>query len=312
MEYWGDLSTADRKKLEALIGQWAMHDPDAAVAWARGLRHPQQREVGLTYIAAALAESDPQRAFDIYAEQEAVTHELAGRRILDLVTKLSGEAVAKGPEALLELQRRMPRNETDMIMGVEVTYPDGFDYAAMLDGLAESEKSGQADWPYALSSPLGQWAVKDPDKAFSYISAKAGEGHRFQFHDLTTKLEGRWGATATNEWLGQKIASLDPAGRKSFMEQSGILNSPGSLVRVINGVTDTAAANELRYEAIQSTASTTPRNFEVLADLPTDEKIAIISRLRGLKQTGLLKSVMTRWEIPQGEMDRLLESARLP
>lgn len=309
---WGDLSSADRKKLEALIGQWALQDPDAALTWARGLRHPQQREVGLTYIAATLAESNPQRAFDIYAEQEKVTGWLGRDKILALITRLSAEAVAKGPQALLDLQRRIPQNETNGITGVTVTYPEGFDYARMLDGLAESEKNGSGDWPYEMSSPLGQWAVKDPDAAFAYISTKAGEGYRFQFYDLTGELEGKWGATATNEWLGQKISSLDPAARKSFMELSGIINSPGSLAGIINGVTDTAAANDLRYEAIQSTASTTPRNFEVLADLPNEEKIAIISRLRGMKQTEYLRSMMVKWEIPQAEMDRLLESARLP
>jgi len=309
---WGDLSSSDRKKLKALIEQWALHDREAALAWARGLRHPQQREVGLTYIAAALAEIDPKRALDIYAEQEEVTLWLGRDKLLALITKLSAEAVARGPQALLDLQRRIPQNETSGIMGVDVTYPDGFDYAVMLDGLAESGKNGRASWPYQMSSPLGQWAMKDPDGAFSYISKKADAGTHFQFYDLTERLEGKWGGTSTNEWLGQKISSLDPASRKSFLELSGILNSPGSLVGVINGVADATAANELRYEAIQSTASTTPRNFEVLADLPTDEKIAIISRLRGLKHTDLLKSVMTKWEIPQGEIDRLLESAKLP
>ncbi|WAC19278.1 hypothetical protein OVA24_18795 [Luteolibacter sp. SL250] len=309
---WGDLSAADRAKLEALIGEWALDDPEAALSWARGLRHPQQREVGLTYIAAALADGDPHRAFGIYAEQEKVTHTLAEGKILALITKLCGEAVANGPQALLDLQRRIPRNETNGITGVNVVYPDGFDYAAMLDGLAESAKNGQGEWPYELSSPLSQWAVKDPDAAFSYISSMVGDGRRFQFHDLTERLVDRWGATATNEWVGRKISSLAPAGRRAFLEMSGIINSPGSLVSVINGVTDTATANELRYEAIQATASTTPRNFEVLADLPTEEKIAIISRLRGLKQTDYLKSMMTKWEIPPEKIDLLLDAVRMP
>ncbi|RYD37605.1 MAG: hypothetical protein EOP87_03225 [Verrucomicrobiaceae bacterium] len=307
---WGDLSAPDRAKLEALIGEWAINDPQAALAWARGLRHPQQREVGLTYIAAALAESDPHKAFEIYTEQEAVTHGFAELKILDLITRLSAEAVAKGPQALLEMQRRIPRNETNGITGVEVVYPDGFDYATMLDGLAESAKNG--DWPYELSSPLSQWAVKDPDGAFAYISSKVGEGNRFRFYDLTERLVDRWGASATIEWVGQKISSLEPAARKEFLQMSGILNSPGSLVDVINGVTDPATANELRYEAIQSTASTTPRNFEVLTDLPTGEKIAIISRLRGLKHTDHLKTLMVKWEIPREQIDPLLKTVILP
>ena len=314
---WGELSEEDQKRLEALIGQWAIRDRESALAWARSLHHPLQREVGLTSIAAALAESDPKAAFDIYAEQDKVTSWLGREKIHNLITALSKDAVAKGPQALLDLIRRIPENETNGIDGVSIRYPDGFDYAAMLDGLAEigigiHAKGDDSSKPYEPESPLGQWAVKDPDAAFSYFSTKATDGYRLDLGDLTADLTEKWGRDATRTWLGEKVSALDSAGRKAFLEGTGVLNSPSQLIDVINGIRDPSLANEFRYEALQATSGTTPRNFDVLADLPLDEKLEIVTRLRGMKQTGYLQSMLTTWEVPRDRIDSILKDVSLP
>ena len=81
---------------------------------------------------------------------------------------------------------------------------------------------------------------------------------------------------------------------------------------VINGIRDPSLATEFRYEALQATSGTTPRNFDVLADLPLDEKLEIVTRLRGMKQTGYLQSMLTTWEVPRDRIDSIIKDVSLP
>ena len=308
---WGTLSAEDQGRLEALIGEWALRDADAALAWARSLRQPQQREVGLTSIAAALAESDPHRAFDIYAEQERVTLWLGREKIEKLISTLSKEATMQGPQALLDLFRRIPENDTNGVMGLGIDYPEGFDYAAMLDGLAESGigihgPGEDSSKPFEPQSPLRRWAVKDPDAAFSYFLSKTGSGYRLHLGDLTQEMEEKWGRDATQAWLGEKVAALDSSQRLELIKGTGILNHPSQLENLINGIEDPSIAQEVRYEALQASAGSVLRNFQLLANLPLDEKLQVVGRLRGVKDTEYLESILTTWDVPRERIDAIV------
>ncbi len=303
---WGVLSAQDQRKLEVLIGKWAGRDPDAALAWVRNLRHPQQRELGLSSIAAALATTDPERAFEVYTEQERVTLWVGRERIEPLLSRLFQEKAAMGPHALLDMIRRLPENGTNGITGLAIQYPEGFDYAALLDGLAEAGIGTEGAKPYEPTSPLRQWAVEDPDAALDYLVSSVNTGTRFTLGDLTADMKVKWGREPTQAWLGGKVAAMDSAQRQAFFKGTMLLNHPTQLAEVIGGIADHAEAQEVRYEALQAGVDGAPLNFTLLADLPTEQKLEVLGRLRGMEDTALLEQMLSVWEIPAERIGPLL------
>ncbi|MBK1882980.1 hypothetical protein JIN85_11175 [Luteolibacter pohnpeiensis] len=316
---WGKLSNEDYYRLQALIDEWAQRDSDGALAWVRSLRQPQQRSAGLSCIAAALAETDPQRAFDIYTEQDTVYFSLGREKLLKLITDLSQEATAAGPKALIELWKRIPKNGTNGTMGFSLNYPDGFDYAEMMDlmaneGIGLYQQSGDSnDKPIEPTSPLAEWAVKDPNAAFDYLVEKLGSGMRLDaYWSLTGKMKEKWGNEATQVWLGQQFASLDTTQRSDFLKGTMMLNYPGQLKSMIDHIPDPSTAQEARYEAMQAGIEKGLTNFDILTDLPTDQKLEVIERLRGYEDTNYLEKTLINWDIPRDRIDAILQHATEP
>ena len=316
---WGTLTDKDWNRLEVLIGEWALKDPDAALAWARNLRQPQQRSAGLCCIAAALAETDPHRAFEIYAEQETVFLGLGREKILKMVTKLSQDAIKDGPQALMELWRRIPQNGTNGTMGFDLSYPDDFDYAGMMDLMSEEgmglyKPSGKSnDKPIEPQSPLAEWAVREPSAAFDYILDKFEDGMRLDgYWSLTNKMKEKWGNEATQNWIGEQVAGMDPTQRAAFMKGTMMLNYPGQLKNMIDHIPDSSVAQQVRYETMQSGIPNGPGNFEILADLPTNEKLEVIGKLRGFQDTAYLEKMLNTWDVPNGQIESILKQATRP
>lgn len=311
---WGGMNRQQQEALFTLISEWARRDPKAALAWAHSLRQPTQREVGLISIAAAIAEKDPRAGFEVYSELPEVRTSLGTAVLEKMFNSLYQEAAGKGPAGVLEFARRIPKNETNMIMGIRMDYPEGFDFATLADGLSKITSDSRTRLPFEPTSVLGAWALRDPDAAFDHVIAQSANGQRQDIVSLASSISEKSGSLEGEEWMGGKLASLGPEEQFNLIKQSDLLNSPGILRRYIAAFPGDEAAAEFQFQVIRASSDGTyGPGLEVLNDIPeVGDRVAMISRLRGIKDATALRSAMKGWNVPSERIEQVVAEVLRP
>ena len=282
------------------------------MAWARALSQPQQREVGLVSIAAAVARNDPRAGFEIYAELDEVATPMGGRMLSFMMRTVYNEAARQGIPALLDVVKRTPLNKTRSGEQIEITYPEGTDFKALMDGLlAIKTPEGK---PFEPSNPLGPWGLKDADAAFAYVTLRASEGQRLDLGGMVYELGEKWGTIEAKRWMGAKLASLKPAEQRALLSQADLLSSPGILRTYIAEMPTPEAAAEFRFQVIQYSAEKKFNpGYEVLNDVPdVKERVAMIERLRDVKDDRGIRMFLKNWEIPADRIDQITKTVSQP
>jgi hypothetical protein len=308
---WGGMSDKQLEQLVVLIADWAGKDLDGALAWARGLENPKQREVGLVSIAAKVAKTDPKAAFEIYAELDEVTTE-AGKYLSVMMRTLYNDAAKQGVEAILDVVSRTPLNKTRSGERIEISYPEGTDFKSLMDGLlAIATPEGK---PFEPSNPLGSWGLKDSDAAFAYITLRTSEGQRLELDGMVYELGEKWGTVEAKRWMGTKLASLNPAEQWALLSEGNLLNSPGILRSYIAEMPTAEAADDFRYQVIKFSADRKFHpGYEILNDVPdVQERVAMIERLRDVKDDRGIRMFLKNWEIPVDRIDRIVKTVAQP
>lgn len=308
---WGGMDEEQVGQLMCLMEAWAEQDAEGALAWARRLDVPRQREIALTGVAVAIGKKDPMAGFEIYTEVGEVNVHINSDLLSRMMDEVYQQATAKGVDTLLDIARRTPENKTRMLESVSIDYPEGFDFAKLIDGLAKvssPEGGGRILRSFTPSSPLGKWALRDPDAAFGYALERTGEGRYVSLDEVDYEMARKSGTTEAVRWMGEKLASLERDQLEALLPQSGLLNSPGRL-RNYAGVMPEAAANELRFQAIKAS----PYAIEVLQDVPSvEDRVAMIERLRGVQKPGLIRSALQQWKVPQDRIDEVMKTVTQP
>ena len=309
---WGSLSSEEVTRLQLLIGEWAQKDPEGALAWARALKQPQQREVGLCSIAIAVGEKDPQAGFGILAELEKVTMlELFMGNLTEVVQKTCANAAKDGPDALREALRRIPEGDR-WTMGLTIEYPPGFDFHGLMEGMKDDGYFNLADRPSRAMAldPLSQWAAADGDAAFSYLVENAKSGSTYNFHELTDKMAETRGKHDAREWLGEKLAALDSAQRQQLALGSMSLHHSPPLEEIIRAMPTPELQMELRQDLLQAGISSgNTINFELLSELPDLEtRLATLEQLHGMDgDSEEVVDQLRKWNVPQERIDGIME-----
>jgi len=313
---WGSLSREEQTRMELLIGEWARKDPEGALAWARNLRHPQQRELGLTCIAAAIGYKDPEKGFEIYTELEKVQMP-SDYALMNVVSGTYKKAAENGPEALLAIMKRVPTNEArGGGYAFPVTYPPGFDFATMMDGLQEAGyfKFHNTDPRkyYSITGTLAEWAMRDREAAFTYLTQHAKDGTSYDFQQMAAWMEEKQGKAQTQAWLGEKLSALDSTQRKELIKGSLLSSSPDELNRFIEAMPTPEAATELRYEILQSAGEAGwGGKYGILNEVPEiEDRLAVIERLENMRDTDRLEAQLKDWQVPQERIDGIVEKVK--
>jgi len=304
---WGGMDDRQVKQLMLLMETWADQDPQGALEWARGLEVPRQREIALTGAAVAIGKDDPMAGFEIYTEVEAVNVQIDSDPLRPMMDEVYRLAAAKGVDALLEIVRRTPENKTRTRPMVSIDYPEGFDFARFIDGLATVNLPDGKVWisrSFTPPDPLGRWALRDADAAFDHALTRTGEGRHMSVDEMDREMSQKSGNTEAVRWMGEKLASLESARLAALLPRSGLLNSPGR-IREYAAVMPEAAAQEFRFHVIQAS----PYLIEMLQDVPgMEERMAVIERLRGVKEPGFIRSAMKQWQVPQERIDKVMQT----
>jgi hypothetical protein len=304
---WGGMSGQQVGQLMFLMETWAEQDAEGALAWARGLDVSRQREIALTGVAVVIGNKDPMAGFEIYTEVGEVNVQIENGPLRPMMDEVYRLAAAKGVDALLEIVRRTPENKTRTLPRVSIDYPEGFDFARFIDGLATVNRTDGKVWlsrSFTPPDPLGRWALRDADAAFDHALTRTGEGRYASVDEMDREMAQKSGNTEAVRWMGDKLASLEPAQLAALLPRSGLLNSPGRL-RGYAEIMPEAAAQEFRVQAIQAS----PYLIEILQDVPgMEERMAVIERLRGVKEPGFIRSAMNQWQVPQERIDKVMQA----
>lgn len=304
---WGGMSEQQVGQLMFLMETWAERDAEGALAWARGLEVSRQREIALTGVAVVIGKTDPMAGFEIYTEVGEVNVQIDSDPLRPMMDEVYRLAAAKGVDALLETISRTPENKMRIHPRVSIDYPEGFDFAGFIDGLAAVNRPDGKVWisrSFTPPDPLGRWALRDADAAFDHALARTGEGRYASMDEMDREMSEKSGTTEAVRWMGDKLASLEPGQLAALLPRSGLLNSPGRL-RSYAAVMPEAAAQEFRVQAIQAS----PYLIEMLQDVPgMEERMEVIERLRGVKEPGFIRSAMKQWQVPQERIDKVMQT----
>ncbi len=312
---WGGMSDKQLEQLMVLIADWAGKDLDGALAWARSLENPKQREVGLIGIAAKLAKDDPKAAFEIYAELEEVSTN-AGNSLSEMMRKLYNDAAKQGVEAVLDLARRTPQNRTNISEGIGIEYPPDFDFRALIDGLIKTTELGGISEllkPFAPNHPFGSWADRDADAAFEYIVDGTAQGQFLRWSDIPYELGKKWGTMEVDRWMGAKLAALSPAEQKALLSKSDLTHSPGTLRKYITNMPTEEAAAEFRFQYMDRTKEFLQVSLEVLNDVPeVQDRVVAIERLRGVTDDRPLRHYLSNLNLAADRIDQIVRTVSQP
>lgn len=302
---WGTLSNDDIARMQSLMGEWASKDPEGALAWARSLRHPTQRELGLSCIAAAIGQKDPEAGFAIYTEVEKVTIKGLNDILYGVVSQVCDRAAKESPAALLEVMGRIPKSE-NFGSSVHVGFPNGFDFEALLSGMTDAgyfKRENRTYGAFYLEGPLSEWAARDREAAFAFLTDHVSADSRYDLIGLSQKLAETSSQSQTKEWLGGKLAAMDPAQRQALVIGSLLGYSSFYLNPIIEMMPTREASADLIYDILQANNNAGwTMDLDLLNQMPEmEERIAIIERLQGLRDDEAidLASLLRKWDIPQ-------------
>ncbi len=313
---WGGMSDKQLEQLVVLIADWAGKDLDGALAWARGLENPKQREVGLVSIAMKVAETDPKAAFEIYAELDEVTTD-TGNYLSEMMQTLYNDAAKQSVEAMLNLAARTPRNGTSGSMGVYIDYPAGFDFRALVDGLVKTTELGgnhELYKPFSPGDPFGAWALRDADAAFGYIVDQTSAGQHLRWSGMPYTLGKKWGSLEADRWMGAKLAALSADEQRGLLAESDLTHSTGTLRKYIMNMPTEEAATEFRLLYLDTTKNgMLAHGLEILNDVTdVQERVAIVERLRDVKNDFGLRPALNNWGIPADRIDQIIKTVSQP
>lgn len=308
---WGGMTGEQAERLVSVISAWAEKDPEKALAWARGLDLPRQREIGLCSVAGVVGKKDPMAGFGIYAEIGMVTRPVNSDALDNMMREVFKMAVEKGADGLLDIANRTPRNQETGAMIVQVEYPTAFDFARLLDGLApmgSGDVPGRFLKPIVPTEPLAVWASRDPEAAFGYVADRTGEGGKVYLGGFIEEMEKRSGSQETERWMGGKLAAMPPEQAATFVSGAGLLWDPDELRKYIAAMPEEAMP-ELQFQILNTSGGSA---LEILQDLPVEDRLEMVERLRDVKEPGHIRKYLREWHVPQDRIEGIVRTVTSP
>jgi hypothetical protein len=215
------LGYALRSDIDELIVRWGKEDFDGAWAWAdacanRGLAAHVQGE-----LLDQLVETDPDRAFEMYLAGVKDDEDFGS----GVPGKILGTKVGDGPAVVLDFLARMPKDSS--VSGVTLQYPDGFDFAALLDGMKVFYQGNHDGRPPVMPSNVMEvWSASDPTAAHAWWLANGKIGFE-GWGEILDSLDGQQGPQASATWAADRWSEATPEQRENMAKElNGWMGAP--------------------------------------------------------------------------------------
>ncbi len=198
-----------RRVFDEILNAWAARDFDAAWQWSRADVKRGTGDFVKRALLRALAETDPDRALELYLAEKA---EGSG---ISPPAGLLDASVRRGADSAISMLERLPKGNSSF--GSEPEYPADFDFAAFLAGAKNLIDPKTGNGPPTFPANLFQvWSERDPEAAHAaFLSLGKNGGLPFNsWDDILDGVEKSAGAKAVGAWAAEKIQAADPVMRE--------------------------------------------------------------------------------------------------
>lgn len=318
----GGLDNNGWLKLGKLLDAWAAEDFDGACRWAENVRDPVMREMGISGLAGAISEADPHRAFELFITNGDFNQGIHDGRLMTMMSRLSAEAAAKGPEALFALWEKVPHSKetVNSMRGVGLTVNEGADFPAMLNAMAkvkQEEKVAGTDRPVFLYGVMEQWAKKDPAAATDYLMSRARDDNGYiqsEFEELQSVIRKGEGAEAADRWTVDLLKGLSADEQGKFLVKAALLNPPEKIPDLMKRWGTPEETDRLIASAMQASVDLDEgRDVTlVLRALPMERRLEFVSSLRGVKDFTRIRDDLRSWKIDESRIAEIESAVKAP
>lgn len=297
-------------KAWSLIDAWVAEDFDSAWGWANSIQQPATREFVIKAISGSLAKTDPARAFECLVSNGDFRSSMNDDRLVDLITGLSKESLARSPEDFVAFWKKMPAamKSVNSFVGVGAEPPPGTDFLALQSAM-DRELGGELQRPINPYGIMSAWAKADPDAAVDYLFSRvaAGERIRGQWSEVRSVISETKGSGAANQWTLDMLRDLPEGQRGAFLIAADYQNTPSALLDIVRaGATEEESA-AIYGETLQAGVDE-GRDWGIrtlLSSLPMEERIRYLKELRGEKAYEAVKKHTTGWNLSEAQMEEI-------
>lgn len=307
----GGLDSETVRKAWSLIDAWVAEDFDSAWAWANSIQQPASREFVIKAIAGSLAESDSAKAFECLVSNGAFISSFNDDRLVNLITGLSKESLAQGPEKFVEFWKKIPSatERVNAFVGVTVDPPPGTDFQA-LQGAIDRELGKEMERPINPSGVMAAWTKADRGAAVDYVFARAAAGQeiRDQWGEVRNTLVKEYGSAAASEWTMGLLRELPEGERGRFFLAAQYQNMPGAFFDLLRsgGGSEEETATYLRETLQAGVDEGRPWGIStLLSSLPVEERIRHAKELHGQKAFEAVKANSASWNLTESQLEEI-------
>ncbi len=311
----GGLGNEGRARLRILLGDWAERDFEGVRNWADGLGDPVIREMALTALAAALAEKDPERAFECLAANGEFHQDLMGHHSLyELMRKLSADAIAEGPEAFAALWSRLPVGKSSMetASGFDVSLGDDVDFVAYADALRKIREMGRH--PIYPGGVMKEWAKRDAEAATEYVleAGLSGRVH-YEWWELGQVIEQERGLREVGGWTVEMLRRVPEERRAEFFLNAGMLGAPERVLGADQEYYQPGEKEALARDMLQGAAKRGWWEWgKILEAVEPERRMEVLLQVRGAESVGDLQSYLEGQGYAAERIEEVIAVVRRP
>ena len=232
-----------------IVNQWMEKEPEAAMAWARGLEDPGLKTAALSQAASSLAQTHPEEAWNLLQEvmipNESPTNRSSLHLITNTLTTLEREqpGFVKEHGALEQLLAMIPGHlPSEIIQSLAssdpawiaeiVTKHSDLDYSrfptnTMVETWVDHDPAAAANWvagiedetlaASAQSNLVSHWAQSDPAAAAEWVSASMGPGAS-KWNNVQASIASAWISRRDYEQALRKVESMTSDSQLGFFK----------------------------------------------------------------------------------------------
>jgi hypothetical protein len=300
---------SDRLAVDKMVERWGREDFDGAMAWVSTCTNDGLARTIKGRLLDTLVESDPDRALELHLLAKAEDDQFGS----NVVSKVMARKAEEGAGALLDVLAKLPLGSGTS--GIGLNYPEGFEFAVLLDGMLPYYREGADGRPSDLPGDvLESWAKSDPESAHQWWLRNGKLGFE-GWGDILNPLEKSMGAEVAGEWAAARWTAADPKLRKQMTgELNGWMGAPepARVNAMLGGMPDAATAQEFIREVIVVHGlgfANQPNLAPLLSKIPTREMRLEILReaaeTHQLNAQSLSDAMLDSWQITRDEMKAL-------
>ena len=291
------------ERLRNLLDAWVAADVDGAWQWAEGCGDAGIREMAMTGIAGALANGDPQRAYECLLAHGDFRRELSDSRFIGMMKRLSDDTLKQSPQALAELWEKLPETTASTRWGLDLKLDASTDFRAVLDGL-RSKLEGVNKRPFYPCNVMDTWMRHDAEGAVAYLrECISGKGSFASvWSEASHVIRQEKGDAGADGWTLALLRDLPEQDRGTFLAETAWLGSPGRVEAVVRqGGTEEELAGWTGM-AIQACADRGQNLWKIapmLENFPMEKRIELLKGLRGPEALEAAGRAVSHWQLPE-------------